>query len=125
MQISGAIGKSLIRGRNLGNLAYAICGVVFDYPSVDSKVEHAFQPGQALVNGCRLEVRMTLSFDLFDLLQGWELGDFLLRALRKFAQRSPKMVGMSPRNPRELNVPKNFDEAVLGLRTFGDWKHVV
>src|SRR3546814_13832717 len=63
---------------------------------------------------------MTLSFDLFELLQGWELGDFLLRALRKFAQRSPKLVGMSPRNPRELNVAKNFDEAVLGLRPFGD-----
>src|SRR3546814_11017886 len=63
---------------------------------------------------------MTLSFDLFDLLQGWELGDFLLRALRKFAQRSSKLVGMSQRNPRELNVAKNFDEAVLGLRTFGD-----
>src|SRR3546814_11994716 len=27
---------------------------------------------------------------------------------------------MSPRNPRELNVAKNFDEAVLGLRPFGD-----
>src|SRR3546814_1529664 len=111
---------ALVLGRNLVNLAYAICGVVFDNPIVDSKVEHALQPEQALVDGCRLEERMTLSFDLFDLLQGWELGDFLLRALRKFAQRSPKLVGMSPRNPRELNVAKNFDEAVLGLRPFGD-----
>src|SRR3546814_19855440 len=74
---------ALVLGRNLVNLAYAICGVVFDNPIVDSKVEHALQPEQALVDGCRLEERMTLSFDLFDLLQGWELGDFLLRADRK------------------------------------------
>src|SRR3546814_8266796 len=107
---------ALVLGRNLVNLAYAICGVDFDNPIVDSKVEHALQPEQALVDGCRLEERMTLSFDLFDLLQGWELGDLLLRALRKFAKRRPKLVGTSQRNPREINVAKNSAEEVLGLR---------
>src|SRR3546814_10070773 len=91
---------ALVLGRNLVNLAYAICGVVFDNPIVDSKVEHALQPVQALVDGCRLEERMTLSFDLFDLLQGWELGAVLLLALRKLAQRSPKLVGIDRKSTR-------------------------
>src|SRR3546814_13582379 len=99
---------ALVLGRNLVNLAYAICGVVFDNPIVDSKVEHALQPEQALVDGCRLEERLTLSFDLFDLLQGWERGDFLLGALRMFAPRSPTLVGMSQRTRSELNVTQKF-----------------